>query len=58
MRKQFKLNVAVGVTANIARLRGHIIRNMKKHYRPMGRLGRMIAHRRLGCRMRRGLRTR
>jgi ribosomal protein S26 len=52
MKKQFKLNCAVGTTANIVRLRAHVIRVLKKPYRAKSRLGRVLAHRRADYRYR------
>lgn len=45
MKKQFKVNTAVGVVANVVRLRSHIVRNLKRDYRPISRHGRTLARR-------------
>jgi hypothetical protein len=52
MRKQFKPNCAVSVTANVARLRALIVHVLKRSYRPTGRLGRKLANRRTDYRYR------
>lgn len=47
--KQFRLNPAVGVVANIARLRSHIVRVLKKPYRQKPRRARMRDAKRMGA---------
>lgn len=45
--KQFRLNPAVGVVANVARLRSHIVHVIKAPYRPKPRRARMRDARRV-----------
>lgn len=52
MKKQFKLNCAVSVTANIARLRAHVVHVLKRSYCPVSKRGRMLANRRTDYRYR------
>lgn len=50
--KQFRLNQAVGVTANIARLRSHIVHVLKHPYRPKPRRARVRDAKRMGWEVR------
>lgn len=52
MKKQFKLNCAVSVTANVARLRAHVVHVLKRAYRPASKRGRILANRRADYRYR------
>lgn len=45
--KQFRLNPAVGVVANVARLRSHIVHVLKASYRHKSRRARMRDARRV-----------
>lgn len=54
--KQFRLNMAVGVVANVARLRSHMVHVLKASYRHKPRRARMHDMKRLTRLLNRGAR--